>query len=166
MEEGLLSGIVACRMGPKISHLLFANDTLVFGDANVIETCRIQEIFQMYKEASRQMVNEEKSELFFSKTVPQNVRNQICLQLGIKEVMKFNKYLGLPTLYGRSKRDLLKDIKDRLSTRINHWSTKNLSQAGREVLIEVVGQAIPTFVIFKFSKTLCEDMHRDLANCW
>lgn len=114
------------------------------------------------------MVNTDKSEILFSKNVPSSVRNSFCLQLGISEVTKINKYLGLPAFTGRSKKELFKDIQDRLSKRINHWSSKNLSQAGREVPIKSIGQAIPSYAmsIFKLPKSVSNCIHRDLANCW
>ncbi|KAL0294960.1 UNVERIFIED_CONTAM: putative mitochondrial protein [Sesamum radiatum] len=33
-EEGAIRGVRVCRNGPRVTHLLFADDTLIFCDAN------------------------------------------------------------------------------------------------------------------------------------
>lgn len=75
----------------------------------------IEKIFHSYKIALAQMVNEDKSELFFSKIVQSSIKSHISQHLGIKEVKKFNKYLGLPTVTSISKRELFDEVKARLS---------------------------------------------------
>ena len=46
------------------------------------------------------------------------------------------KYLGLPTPEGRMKKDNFKPIKAHFGKRLAYWSDKNLSMAGKEVLIK------------------------------
>jgi hypothetical protein len=49
-----------------VSHLLFADDSLIFINANWVSARRLDEILQIYDEASRQRVNKGKSTMFFS----------------------------------------------------------------------------------------------------
>jgi hypothetical protein len=60
--------------------------------------------------------------------------------------------LGLPPVVGRAKRRAFNEIKDRVWWRLQGWKEKLLSQAGREILIKAVIQAIPTYAMscFKF----------------
>ena len=37
MGSGQMEGIVVCRKGPKLSHLFFANDSLIFYKASIAE---------------------------------------------------------------------------------------------------------------------------------
>ncbi|KAL0434037.1 UNVERIFIED_CONTAM: hypothetical protein Slati_2738000 [Sesamum latifolium] len=66
---------------------------------------------------------------------------------GVAVVAKHEKYLGLPTVVGRSKKELFEGIKDRIWKKLHSWSSKQLSQAGRSVLLKSIIHMIPTYVI-------------------
>jgi hypothetical protein len=57
----------------------------------------------------------------------------------------YDKYLGLLAFVGKSRRQAFKSIKDRVWRRLGDWKLKLLSQVGKEVLLKVVIQAIPTY---------------------
>ena len=59
-------------------------------------------------------------------------------------------------------------MKERVWKKLKGWKEKTLSQAGREVLIKAVVQAIPTYVMscYKLPKTLCEDIQALIRNFW
>lgn len=92
----------------------------------------------------------------------------------IGEVMEVTKdgssgyYLGLPSLIGRNKKDILKFIKDKIVKRVQSWSHKFLSRAGREILLKNVIQAIPTFAmsVFMLPRELVKDIERVLNAFW
>jgi hypothetical protein len=73
---------------------------------------------------------------------------------GIPATQRYDKYLGLPTLVGKSRKPAFKNIKDRVQRRLGDWKLKFLSQAGKEILLKAVIQAIPTYSmsIFLLSK--------------
>ena len=71
-------------------------------------------------------------------------REQIRLILEVEKVDFEPKYLGLPTLDGRQKRERFQPLRERFGKRISAWSEKLLSAAGKEVLIKSIAQAIPT----------------------
>ena len=52
--DGIIHGVSICRRAPRISHLLFANDSLLFCQAKDKETKAIMEILKLYAEASGQ----------------------------------------------------------------------------------------------------------------
>jgi len=60
------------------------------------------------------------------------------------------KCLGLSSMIGRSKTSMFKIIKDRVWKKMNSWSGKTLSRAGREVRIKLVLQVIPTYMMSIF----------------
>ena len=54
----------------------------------------------MYAKAFGQCINLEKSSVFFSSNTPSDQKDWIKESLGVKEVDRFESYLGLPTLVG------------------------------------------------------------------
>ena len=83
-------------------------------------------------------------------------------------VEKISAYLGLPSLVGRSKRNSFNDIKEKLRKKLARWKEKLLSKAGKEVVIKVVAQAIPTYTMscFKIRDSLCDEMTSMIQNFW
>ena len=64
---------------------------------------------------------------------------------------EYEKYLGLLAVVGRNKKVSLNFIKERVWSKLQGWKEKLLSQAGREVLLKAVVQAIPTFAMSCFN---------------
>ncbi|XP_057426392.1 uncharacterized protein LOC130719802 [Lotus japonicus] len=93
-----LSGIRVARATPAISHLLFADDSIVFARANVDEARTLQAIVATYERASRQVINLDKSMLSVSRNVTDNIFDELKQLLNVKAVESYDKYLGLPTV--------------------------------------------------------------------
>ena len=74
--------------------------------------------------------------------------------------MHYEKYLGLPSLVGKGKKVSFNYIKERVWQKLQGREGKLLSQAGREVLIKSVIQAISTYTMgcFKIPLGLCQDI--------
>lgn len=76
------------------------------------------------------------------------------------EAQRIDTYLGLPSYIGKSKIQSFSSIKDRVHKRLNNWKVKFLSQAGKEVLLKAVVQAISTYSmsVFQVPTTLCKEL--------
>ena len=114
----------------------------------------------LYEKASSQKLNREKTTVFFSKATPTVRKIEIINELGVSEVQEYEKYLSLLAVVGRNKKVSLNFIKERVWNKLQGWKEKLLSQAGREVLLKAVVQAIPTFAIgcFKLPSGLLNDI--------
>ena len=112
--EGRIRGVSICRGAPRVTNLLFADDSLLFCRASQTEGEAIMEILQTYANASGQCINLEKSSVYFSTNTIGVQRQQLLHILGLKEVLKFDSYLGLPTLIGRAKYHTFSYVKDRV----------------------------------------------------
>ncbi|KAK6131702.1 hypothetical protein DH2020_034499 [Rehmannia glutinosa] len=147
---GKIHGIRINKHAPSVSHLFFADDTLLFGRATIEEATHLKFAINLFEQASGQRINFDKSGILFSPNTDHGVALQIAQILGIPIVSSHEKYLGLPSVIGKNKREVFRDIQDRVWKRIQGWKEKTLSQAGREILIKAVIQSIPTYAMSCF----------------
>ena len=81
---------------------------------------------------------------------------------------RHTKYLGLPSIIGRSKKQIFAEIKEKVGKKLAGWKGKLLSLGGKEILIKAVAQAIPSYTMscFLLPMSLCEDLERDMRSFW
>ncbi|XP_057432396.1 uncharacterized protein LOC130725161 [Lotus japonicus] len=110
------------------------DDSFLFARATVQEAECIKSIMETYERASGQL-------------------------LGVKAIDSYDKYLGLPTIIGKSKSRIF-SFKERVWKKLKGWKEQTLSRADREVLIKAVAQAIPSYVMscFILPDGLCEEI--------
>ena len=166
--EGDLHGVIVCRRGPKILHLFFADDSLIFCRASLEECGSLQRIFQVYEAASGQQLNRTKTSLFFNSNTDTSVKEEIKNRFGEQVIKNHEKYLGLPLMVGRNKRNSFNSIKEKLAKKLSGWKEKLLSKVRKEILIKVVAQAIPTYTMscFKLPDSLCDELTSLIRNFW
>ena len=78
------------------------------------------------------------------------------------------KYLGLPSIIGKSKKQVFAEIKERVGLKLVGWKGKLLSLGGKEILIKAVAQSIPTYTMscFQLPKSLYDELERMMRNFW
>ncbi|KAL0295205.1 UNVERIFIED_CONTAM: LINE-1 retrotransposable element O protein [Sesamum radiatum] len=167
-RDGRLQGVSICRSAPSISHLLFADDTLIFCRASLVHSRTVREVFEVYRLALGQEINFSKSSVAFSRNTKEDVCCNIMADLSIRRENKMELYLGLPSRVARSKRELFATIREKVWSRISGWNEKILSQVGREVLIKFVVQAIPTYAMgcFRLPLSLLKEIQSMIARFW
>ena len=126
-HQGHIKGYSHCRNSPRLTHLLFADDSLLFCRATIEECQRVLNILEVYGKCSCQQINRSKTTIFFSKSIGDDIRNQIKLALGVLEIIQYEKYLGLPSLVGRNKKASFNYIKERVWKKLQGWKEKLLS---------------------------------------
>ena len=105
VQEKKLRGVAVSARGPRISHLFFADDSLIFGRATTMECNEIQRILQVYETSSGQQLNRSKTSLFFSPNTDISTKESIKSMFGAQVIRPHESYLGLPSLVGKSKRN-------------------------------------------------------------
>jgi hypothetical protein len=65
-EVGAIDGVRVCRNAPSVSHLLFADDSLILMKADMTNATSLQNVLDTYCANSGQMVSLAKSSIFFS----------------------------------------------------------------------------------------------------
>lgn len=89
-----------------------------FFKASSIETNNIKKVLHSYEIFSGQVVNYQKSAIFFSSNVRRDKQTEIRNLLRVFNNIENNKYLGLPSLIGRSKKSVFRYLKDKLWKKI------------------------------------------------
>ena len=168
VQERQIKGVSICRRAPKLTNLLFADDSLLFCQATHSEVIVIMEILQLYAGASSQSINLEKSSVYFSGNTPLEHKQIIVSTLGVTEVVRFDSYLGLPTLIGNGEYQTFSLLKDRVWKKLQGWKGVLLSKARKEVLIKAVAQSLPTYTtwVFQLPLRLCDELNALCAKFW
>jgi hypothetical protein len=73
-QEGRVTKLPITRGGKKINHLFFADDSLLFCRASILEWAKIQEVLDVYKIAFEQNLNQERTSIFFRKNTEREVK--------------------------------------------------------------------------------------------
>lgn len=110
-----------------LSHLLFGVDTLIFIKASKQNCRNLSTLLQVYCRASGQQVSLQKSVVYFGANIRAHLALELCNILDMPMVDDLGKYLGIPTIWGRSKRETLQYIKDWVLEKISGWKRRFLS---------------------------------------
>ena len=119
-----------------VSHLLFADDSLIFIKANEESAVRLNEILQIYSVATGQSVNRSKSSIFFSPNTPADVRQVLKQLLGVQVEAFSEHYFGLPTAVGKIDSGTFEYIGDRARGSMQGWAERLFACARRETLLD------------------------------
>ncbi|XP_043812756.1 uncharacterized protein LOC110619075 [Manihot esculenta] len=159
---GLIQGCPAKQGCPRISHLFFADDSLLFFKGTVMEASQVKSLLAVYEKASGQSINFDKSTIMFSPCIRDDICIAVSTVLSVHQSLGTSTYLGLPSLVGRSKKQIFSFLKDRIWKRSNSWNNRFLSRAGREVLIKAVLQAIPAYCmnVFLLPLATCNQLQK------
>jgi hypothetical protein len=125
-------------------------------------------ILGIYEAGSWQKLNLSKTSIFFSRNTPLEHKQEILQRSGLVESTRIESYLGLPTFIGKSKHLAFQDSVERVTNRLSNWKIKFLSQAGKDVLLKAVVQAIPTYSmgVFLLPISLCKEINKLIYNFW
>ncbi|KAK4383273.1 hypothetical protein Sango_2791700 [Sesamum angolense] len=104
-QAGRLRGVSICRGFPSISHLIFADDTLIFFRASPESAQVIREVLEVYCLASRQEINFTKSSMAFSRNMDKGLCLQIMAGFSIRQKNKMELCLGLSLRAAHSKKE-------------------------------------------------------------
>uniref|UniRef100_A0A803Q8D7 DUF4283 domain-containing protein n=1 Tax=Cannabis sativa TaxID=3483 RepID=A0A803Q8D7_CANSA len=139
-REGSILLYVASRNGHEISHLMYADDTMIFVKAEVNCVQKVQECLEKYCAWILKYPLARGDELF----------------------------LGNPLMLRGTKKKDFQFVVDKVVKRLEGWKAKILSQAGRTVLIKQVVQSIPlyTMATFKLLVGICDELDKVTKRFW
>ena len=94
------------------------DDGLLFYKASAQQCLELVQILNSYEEAFGQKINADKSSIFFSPNTANDAKEEILSILGPMQCSQHRKYLGLPSLIGKSKNQVFVEIKERVSKKL------------------------------------------------
>jgi hypothetical protein len=131
--------------GPCLSHLLFADDVLLFAKAKNSQIKFITDLLECFSLASGLKINLSKSRAFYSSGITHDKINRLTSLSGIRNTSSLEKYLGFPMLKGRAKKSDFIFIIEKMQSRLASWKNKLLNKPGRLALASSILSSIPNY---------------------
>ncbi|XP_026398797.1 uncharacterized protein LOC113294610 [Papaver somniferum] len=144
-DTGLIKPLQPAARGPKVSHLFFADDCLLFSNASPIYVSNLMRIVNDFCAVSGQMVNLQKSSIHFSKNLDETAKQSIMHLVRMKCMPLNEKYLGINLFIGRNKNDYFDETTNKMDFRLQSWQGKLINQAGRSTQIQAVVGTMDNF---------------------
>ena len=158
VEGNYLSGsrIIDGRGGGRselvISHLLYADDTLIFCEANKDQLKYLSWIFKWFEALSGLKINLNKSEII--PIGPVDNVEELANELGCKTGSFPTSYLGLPLGAKHKAVGVWDSIEERFRKRLASWKIQYISNGGRATLIHSTLSSLPIYYLSLFRMPL------------
>ncbi|CAL1393436.1 unnamed protein product [Linum trigynum] len=133
------------RGGPLISHLFFADDLILFAEADGAQVRIIKRCQDEFCHSSGQRVNYEKSAIFVSANIDRRRARRLSQRAGIPLTVDLGRYLGVMAIHGRVTRTRYQDLMLRIQRKLAPWKTKHLSLAARITVVKSISASIPIY---------------------
>ncbi|KAK4274538.1 hypothetical protein QN277_017742 [Acacia crassicarpa] len=162
VEDGRWRPIRVSNSGPNVSHLMFADDLLLFGVASESQTTCMMKCLQDFMATSGGRVNKAKSSIFFSPRVPLHTKLRIKDMTQMQISCEMGRYLGFPLSRNRRLKADFQYVIDRVSFKLSTWKANCLSMAGRIMLAKSVVSSIPLYPmhVAMLPKSVCYEIER------
>ena len=145
----LWSGIEVCRRGSKISHLQYADDTIVFCVPKLHSLMNIKKVLILFELSSGLQVNFHKSSVL-GLNVDSSWLNLASSSLQCRIGSFPFIYLGLPIGGNTSRLLVWEPILDRMRKKLASWKGNLLSVGGRATLIKATLSSLPLYYMSIF----------------
>jgi hypothetical protein len=151
IQERYLSGFLVGMDGENplmVSHLLFADDTLIFCNADVVQLESLRRVFTWFEVVSGLRVNLQKSEMVPVGYVP-NLEALVDV-LGCKLSALPMTYLRLPLGAKFNSKMIWNTIIEKIERRLGGWKRLYLSKGGKLTLLKSTLSNLPTYFLSLF----------------
>ncbi|KAJ9696951.1 hypothetical protein PVL29_008942 [Vitis rotundifolia] len=135
-------------LGLQISHLLFADDTLVFCEESADQMTYLSWLLMWFEACSGLKINLEKSELISVGRV--HDIEGLALELGCKVGRLPSCYLGLPLGAPFNSLAVWDGVEERFRRRLAMWKRQYISKGGRLTLIRSTLSSMPIYFMSLF----------------
>ncbi|KAL0284293.1 UNVERIFIED_CONTAM: Retrovirus-related Pol polyprotein from type-2 retrotransposable element R2DM [Sesamum angustifolium] len=145
----------------KITHLLFADDLMLFSRGDLPSIRILMECLQEFRDVSGLAVNNAKSNIFTAGIQNDTLDEALAMTDFARGHMPV-RYLGIPLAAQRLSVTDYSPLVDQIAGCIRKWTAKSLSFAGRLELIRSVLQGVECFwlQVFPLPMAVIEKIHR------
>lgn len=127
-----------------LTHLMFADDLLLFSRADKISLKLLLDAFYKFSASSGLKANLDKSSIYLC-GVNDDFRSYVTDELHLVHGLLLFRYLGVPLSSKRLSYNQCKPLVDKIMARTKSWTTRFLSYAGRLQLIKTVLMSMQNF---------------------
>ncbi|GKV37145.1 hypothetical protein SLEP1_g45206 [Rubroshorea leprosula] len=149
VEKKMYKGVPIGSGDIMVTHLQFADDTILFEEASNENIEVIKCIMRTFELASGLKINFRKSQLM-GVGVEQNWRSKMAYRLCCKEGEFPFKYLGIPIGGCHRRVAMWQPLVDSVKRKLASWKGRHLSMGGRITLINSVLSSLPVFLMSVF----------------
>ncbi|RVW46009.1 LINE-1 reverse transcriptase-like [Vitis vinifera] len=163
VDGGFLSGCNIKGRGEEemiVSHLLFADDTIIFCEANKEQVSALSWVLAWFEAASGLRINLDKSVLIPVGEV-ENIE-ELAVELGCKIGMLPTVYLGLPLGAHHKAVSIWDGVEERMRKRLAQWKRQYISKGGRLTLIKCTMASLPIYImsLFRMPKSVVKRLEK------
>ncbi|WMV41831.1 hypothetical protein MTR67_035216 [Solanum verrucosum] len=148
---GWIKGFEVARAGSdslEVTHLQYADDTLIFCDADRNQLRHLRIILVLFEGISGLHINWGKIFLYPINDVPH--MNLLASILGGEVGSLPTLYLGMPLGANSKSIEIWDTVVEKCENKLARWKTQYLSRGGRLTLINSVLDALPTYMMSLF----------------
>jgi hypothetical protein len=114
IDQNMIQELKICRRSPGISHLLFADDSLLFFKADAEQANRINDVLKVFGKSTGQLLSPAKCSIMFGQKCTEEDGEAVASILKVGALALDDKYLGFPIPEGCMKDGKLKSSKEKL----------------------------------------------------
>ncbi|XP_019433239.1 PREDICTED: uncharacterized protein LOC109340119 [Lupinus angustifolius] len=147
------------------SHVLYANDILIFCKGIKTEMPCLKKLVLDYAQVSSQQINTQKCKFYVINANARKIDSISSLLGFVRGSLSFN-YLGVPLFKGKPRRYHLQPIADKILAKLATWKGSSLSIMGRVELVRSIihSMLLYSFHIYKWLASLSDCLDKGIRN--
>jgi len=150
VQKNHITGIVADLIQGGISHIQYADNTVIMIDGSEKSVTNLKLILYSFEWLSGLTINFHKSDIFVF-GVDQSEQEKLADMLNCKLGSWPMRYLGIPISDSRIGISGFGGLKQKMSKRLDPWRGKHLSSGGKLVLTNSCLSSLPIFMMGFYS---------------
>ena len=111
----------ASKRDVGISHIFFVDDLMLFAKVSKEESEVIKDVLDRICSETRQMVSSEKSRIYFSLNISDELKDKVYDSLGIEATSNLGKYLGFPVRHKGALSNQFNFVAERVISKLSGW---------------------------------------------
>lgn len=149
LEKGLIKGASVGSEQLGISHLQFADDTIIFCEGELEEVMNIKRVLRCFEVLSGLRINYHKS-VVCGVGIQEEQTKVFAEALNCLSKKRPFNFLGLPLGASIRRRSTWSPVVDKIQKKLSSWKRKLMSFAGRLTLIKSALSNLPTYFLYFF----------------